>query len=63
LEQSVRQAMAQLSSEQLRVIELSLFEDKPHREIAELLRLPLGTVKSRLRLAVARLRTLLGDAK
>ena len=61
LEQCVRRAMAQLSNEQLRVIELSFFEDKPHSEIAELLQIPLGTVKSRLRLAVARLRTLIGD--
>jgi RNA polymerase sigma-70 factor, ECF subfamily len=61
LEQCVRRAIAQLSNEQLRVIELSFFEDKPHGEIAELLRIPLGTVKSRLRLAVARLRALLGD--
>jgi RNA polymerase sigma-70 factor (ECF subfamily) len=61
LEQCVRKAMAQLSNEQLRVIELSFFEDKPHGEIAEQLQIPLGTVKSRSRLAVARLRTLLGD--
>jgi RNA polymerase sigma-70 factor (ECF subfamily) len=39
----------------------SFFEDKPHGEIAEQLQIPLGTVKSRSRLAVARLRTLLGD--
>ena len=61
LEQCVRKAVAQLSNEQLRVIELSFFEDKPHGEIAELLQIPLGTVKSRLRLAIARLRALLGD--
>ncbi len=61
LEDCVRQAMAQLSNEQLRVIELSFFEDKPHGEIAELLQIPLGTVKSRLRLAIGRLRALLGD--
>jgi RNA polymerase sigma-70 factor (ECF subfamily) len=61
LEQRVRKAMAQLSNEQLRVIELSFFGDKPHSEIAELLQIPLGTVKSRLRLAIARLRALLGD--
>jgi RNA polymerase sigma-70 factor (ECF subfamily) len=61
LGQRVRNAMAQLSNEQLRVIELSFFGDRPHSEIAELLQIPLGTVKSRLRLAVARLRALLGD--
>ena len=60
LEQRVREAMAQLSSEQLRVIELSFFEEKAHGEIAEQLQIPLGTVKSRSRLALARLRALLG---
>ena len=58
-ERSVRKAMAQLSSEQLRVIELSFFEEKAHGEIAEQLLIPLGTVKSRSRLAITRLRALL----
>lgn len=61
LEQRVRAAMRELSDDQVRVIELSFFEEKPHSEIAELLQIPLGTVKSRLRLAMPRLRTLLGD--
>ena len=61
-EERVRKAVAQLSDEQLRVIELSFFDEKTHREIAEHLRIPLGTVKSRLRLALARLRVLLGEA-
>jgi RNA polymerase sigma-70 factor (ECF subfamily) len=61
LEHCVRKALAQLSGEQLRVIELSFFEEKAHGEIAEQLQIPLGTVKSRSRLAIARLRTLLGD--
>ena len=34
----------------------NFFEDKPHDEIAAELALPLGTVKSRLRLALAKLR-------
>jgi RNA polymerase sigma-70 factor (ECF subfamily) len=53
--------MRQLSNEQLRVIELSFFAEKAHAEIAEQLRIPLGTVKSRLRLAITRLRALLGE--
>ena len=61
LEQRVRKAVAQLPSEQLRVIELSFFEEKAHGEIAEQLQIPLGTAKSRSRLALARLRTLLGE--
>jgi RNA polymerase sigma-70 factor (ECF subfamily) len=54
--------MAQLSTEQMRAVELFFFEDKTHSEIAEQLQIPLGTVKSRLRLAVARLRALLEEA-
>jgi RNA polymerase sigma-70 factor (ECF subfamily) len=38
-------------------VRLSFFEDRPHSEIAERLSLPLGTVKSRLRLALIKLRT------
>lgn len=60
-EQCVRAALKQLSHEQIRVVELSFFEGRPHGEIAELLGIPLGTVKSRLRLAMARLREALGD--
>jgi RNA polymerase sigma-70 factor, ECF subfamily len=57
----VRSAMATLPEDQLRVIELSFFEEQAHGQIAETLGIPLGTVKSRLRLAMKRLRDLLGD--
>jgi RNA polymerase sigma-70 factor (ECF subfamily) len=57
----VRAAMRRLSAEQSKVIELSFFEEKPHPEIASALGIPLGTVKSRIRLAMNRLRELLGD--
>ncbi len=60
-ETRVRAALAALPVEQAEVIQLSFFADKPHAQIAEELRLPLGTVKSRLRLAMGRLRGLLGD--
>ncbi len=60
-EQRVRDALAQLSSEQMRVVELSFFEEKAHGEIADLLGIPLGTVKSRLRLAMTKLRNLLSE--
>lgn len=58
-EKRVRAAIAELSPEQLRVITLSFFEDMPHAEIARELSIPLGTVKSRVRLAMQRLRDLL----
>jgi RNA polymerase sigma-70 factor (ECF subfamily) len=56
----MRCALATLSAEQRRVIELSFFTDAPHATIATALKLPLGTVKSRIRLALARLRDALG---
>ena len=59
----VRQALGCLPPEQLQVIELSFFSDAPHSAIAESLGLPLGTVKSRLRLAMIRLRALLEDIR
>lgn len=57
----IRSALGNLSREQFRIVELSYFHDKPHSEIARELGVPLGTVKSRLRLALIRLRGLLGD--
>ena len=55
----VRAAMQALPADQAQVVELSFFLHKPHAQIAEELALPLGTVKSRLRLAFGRLRTAL----
>ena len=60
-EDRVRAALGALPPEQAQVVRLSFFSDKPHSEIADELQLPLGTVKSRLRLAMGRLRDLLGD--
>ena len=58
----VRAALARLSPEQAEVVQLSFFDDRPHGEIERALGIPLGTVKSRLRLAMSRLRALLGEA-
>ena len=57
----VRTALVSLPPEQAEAIRLSFFLEKPHAAIAEELGLPLGTVKSRLRLAMRRLRDLLGE--
>jgi len=57
----VRAALQELSSEQMSVVRLSYYESKPHADIAQALGIPLGTVKSRLRLAMARLRERLED--
>ena len=52
-----------LPAEQQKVLRLAFFEEKAHVEIAEELNLPLGTVKSRIRLAFKRLRSELGENK
>jgi RNA polymerase sigma-70 factor (ECF subfamily) len=57
----IGRAMASLPREQAQVINLAFFADKPHSEIARDLGLPLGTVKSRLRLAMGRLRGALAE--
>lgn len=49
--------LSTLPDEQRQVVRLSFFEDLPHSDIAEHLSLPLGTVKSRLRLALSKLRS------
>lgn len=54
-------AMQRLPRDQKALLELAFFEDKTHTAIAESLGLPLGTVKSRLRLGLAKLRAALGD--
>lgn len=59
----LRVAIAALSPDQLQVVRLSFFDERPHGEIAQALGLPLGTVKSRLRLAMKRLRELLEDVR
>jgi RNA polymerase sigma-70 factor (ECF subfamily) len=60
-EARVRVAIEGLSDEQAEVVRLSFFHDKAHSEISAALGLPLGTVKSRLRLAMTRLRGQLED--
>ncbi len=57
----VRAALKELSAEQKRVIELSFYQERAHGDIAAVLGIPLGTVKSRLRLAMSKLRILLDD--
>jgi len=59
----VMDAVAQLPGEQAELLRIFYFEEKPHSQIAEELGLPLGTVKSRLRLALAKLRVLLNGLK
>ncbi|MEH6525210.1 MAG: sigma-70 family RNA polymerase sigma factor [Sneathiella sp.] len=57
----IREAIATLPSDQLRIITMSFYEEKSHAEISEELELPLGTVKSRIRLAFGKIRNELKD--
>jgi RNA polymerase sigma-70 factor (ECF subfamily) len=59
LGRAVRSALAALSDEQRRVIEIAYFAGLSQSEIAARLGQPLGTVKSRMRTAMIRLRELL----
>lgn len=61
MSQLVMRAVEDLPEEQARLLRIFYFEEKPHTAIAEELGLPLGTVKSRLRLAMTRLRAVLGS--
>lgn len=58
----LRAAMADLPKEQSTLLELAYFEESTHSAIAKKLNLPLGTVKSRLRLAFNKLRAALDNS-
>ena len=57
----LKAAMARLTVDQIEVLRLAFFQDNPHSEIARRLNLPLGTVKSRIRKAMIKLRALLDE--
>jgi RNA polymerase sigma-70 factor (ECF subfamily) len=55
----ISKAIEQLPTDQAVLIKMTYYEDKSHSIIADELKMPLGTVKSRIRLASTRLRKLL----
>ncbi len=57
----IRDALAKLPEQQLQLVELAFFTELSHSQIAEETGLPLGTVKSRIRLAFGRLRRILDE--
>ena len=57
----VRTALDELPPDQRRVIELAYFGGFTHAEIAEMLELPPGTVKGRMRLGLNKMRYTLGE--
>lgn len=58
---AVKRAMAKLPENQREVLQRSYFAEETQSEIAESLKTPLGTVKSRLRLALTKLKTLIDE--
>jgi RNA polymerase sigma-70 factor (ECF subfamily) len=54
--QRVALALTDLPTDQAQIIRMSFYDGMSHSEIAKQLKIPLGTVKSRTRLAFARLR-------
>ena len=61
--EQVSEALDKLPDEQRRIIELAYINDMPQSQIAETLALPLGTVKSRMRLAYEKMRVSLEEMK
>jgi RNA polymerase sigma-70 factor, ECF subfamily len=57
----VREKLADLPPEQREALRMAFFDGMSHPEIAEAVGAPLGTVKSRIRLAMRRLRGALGE--
>jgi RNA polymerase sigma-70 factor (ECF subfamily) len=59
--QELRGALRELPTEQSKVIELAYYGGFSHSEIAEMLGMPLGTVKGRMRLGLEKIRTHLAE--
>jgi RNA polymerase sigma-70 factor (ECF subfamily) len=62
LADQVERAMGELSDDERRAIELAYFDGRTYREVARVLEQPEGTVKSRIRSGMRRLRDALVDA-
>ena len=60
---TLRNSINSLSPEQQAVLKLAFLEELPHVEVAERLKIPLGTVKSRIRLAMKHIRADIGDIR
>ncbi len=57
----IRSAVRDLPAEQQQVVAMSFFKGYSHREISEALSVPLGTVKTRIRLGMQKLRLALNE--
>jgi RNA polymerase sigma-70 factor (ECF subfamily) len=61
--QAIRRAIAHLPPDQQRALSLAYFKGMTHQEVADLIGEPLGTVKTRIRLAMLKLRQMLESEK
>ncbi len=61
ISERMQEAIATLPEAQAQVLHLSYYEGKSHSEIADQLGIPLGSVKSRLRLAFSKLKAYWGE--
>ena len=61
--EDVRWALAQLSEAHREVVELGVFQDLPYAEIAEILEIPVGTVKSRMSNALKKLKEVMDECR
>ncbi|GFZ82590.1 ECF RNA polymerase sigma factor RpoE [Elstera cyanobacteriorum] len=61
--EKLRAALALLPPEQASLLQMAYWDDRSHSDIAAAEQLPLGTVKSRIRLALTRLRGVLKDSE
>ena len=52
----IKQYLNELPKEQLALLKMNFIEEKSHGEIAEITKIPLGTIKSRIRLAMEKIR-------
>jgi RNA polymerase sigma-70 factor (ECF subfamily) len=62
-ESGLRKAMAALSETEQQLLQMAFYEDLSHSSIAAQLGVPLGTIKSRIRMAFAKLRTALENSE
>jgi RNA polymerase sigma-70 factor (ECF subfamily) len=62
MRERVMRAVAALPPDQAALLKIFYFEEKSHSTIAEEMELPLGTVKSRLRLALGKMRAMMTDS-
>lgn len=61
--EDIRWAVAQLSEPLRETVELAVFQDLPYAEVAEILSIPVGTVKSRMANALKRLKEIFDERR